>query len=179
MAKDVRLKYVRKWIRQARSSADPYDIFISFWTALTIAAQIHRPKHRLYHKEEDTNRERILDYFVKNKKEVFEAVKKNRDIMVKITQMEGPKYKDPIIDTGDPEQRVRFSELVRYYSGKIRSFSQRRMAENMAELVCRARYSLFRTRKTHDANYDRALLKLLNPIVADILKACREDVKHD
>lgn len=171
ITKGIRYEYVEKWVKRAGEEEDPYDRFISFWTAMTIAAQISRPKNRLYH-EEDTNREKIFDYFVKNKKAVFEVVEKNREVMIKLTRMQGPRHKDPIIDTGDPELRNRFSEIVRYYSGKIRRFSQRRMAENMAELVSKARYSLFRAAKANDMDYDRALLELLNPIIADILKTC-------
>ncbi|MBN1871834.1 MAG: hypothetical protein JW800_04600 [Candidatus Omnitrophica bacterium] len=170
MKKDLRYRYIQKWTRQARESEDPYDVFICFWTAMTITAQIDRLKLKMHHKEEDTNREKIFDYFVKNKQEVFQVLKKNRDIMLKLIEMEGPKYKDPIIDTGDPALRNRFNELVLYYHGKIPTFSQKRMAENMAELVSRARYSIFRTTEIPDVEYDKALLQLLNPLLSDIVK---------
>lgn len=172
MTKDARSKYVRKWIRHAGESSDPYDIFLSFWIAMTIAVQIHRTGGKAYHKEEDTNRDKILDYFRMNKKKIVDVMTKNEETMTRLARLRGPKYKDPIIDTGNPELREMFSELVRYYSGKKFRCSQTRMAENLAELVSKARYNLFRTRMAHDIDYDKTLLTILNVIIADILRSC-------
>jgi len=171
MAIDRRLTFVKKWFQRAAKANNPFDKFIYLWIALVVAAQRLRTRIGAPFRENDTDREKILDYFRANSYKVSKALQGNQDSMVKLAQRRGTNYGNPIVDTGNPELRYKFSRLAAHYaqSGHL---PEEELVETIAELLNKIRNNLFHGVKVYDDREDIALLELVNPLLLEILQKC-------
>ena len=170
MAEDSRLTLVKKWYKRAVKTDDPFDRFIYLWITLVIVAQRLRT-HSGYSREGDTDREKILDYFHANSRHIFRALQENQDSMLGLARRLGTNYGNAIVDTGNPELRVKFSKLSTHYT-QNRFLNQEELVETIAELLNKIRNNLFHGVKVYDDREDIALLELVNPVLLSILRCC-------
>lgn len=171
MATDRRLIFTKKWFLRAIRTEDPFDRFTSLWIALVAAAQRHRTSIGTPVRENDTDREKMLDYFRANSHQIFQALRENLDSMVKLSRRRGTYYGNPIVDTGSPELRDKFSKITTHYT-KNPLLPQEELVEAVAELLNKIRNNLFHGVKVYDDREDAALLELVNPVLIAILRNC-------
>lgn len=161
MPKDKRLIYSRKWFEKGINTEDPFDKFIYLWIALVIAAQYRRISG-------NSDREKIVNLFRERSSLVFNVIKKHHEGMAKLAQRRGSKYKGPIVDTGNPELRAKFSKIVDFYNEKIR-LSENEFVGYVGELLNKIRNNLFHGDKVYDDREDIALINLVNPVLQDVI----------
>jgi hypothetical protein len=168
---DKRLIFVRKWFQRASQADDPFDRFFSLWIALVVASQRARTNKGSRYIEDDNDRKRILDYFLSNECKVFQALQNHQDILLKLSQRRGTRYRSPILDTGNPVLGEKFLGLAKHYNRSL-ILSEEELVEAVAELFNKVRNNLFHGVKIYDDREDIALLELVNPILSEILRAC-------
>src|SRR5207245_10416427 len=114
MVDDRRVIFVTKWLRWSREATDELHRFFSAWIALVVAAQrirdsLGRPP------EEDSDRQRVVDYFLAKKADVMRAVGRHKEEMRWIAHRRGTRHTNAIVDTGNPNLRDLLTQLSRYY----------------------------------------------------------------
>lgn len=169
MAEDRRLTLVKKWFQRGEKALDPFDRFFYLWIALIIAAQRLRPRRGVPSRHHNTDREKVLDYFRANSRNVFQALQETRDSMLKLARRRGTKHGHPIVDSGNPKLRDKFSRLAAHYTQDA-SLSQADLVETVAGLLNKIRNNLFHGGKVYDDREDVALLELVNPVLLEILR---------
>ena len=171
MATDRRLSFSKKWFQRAERSKDPFDKFFSLWIALIVSAQRLRTKYGSYGDERDTDREKILDYFRHNVTPISEVLVGHRDEMAMLARRRGSYYRNPIIDTGNPELQNKFSRLSKHYTEE-EEILQEELVETFAEILNKVRNNVFHGTKVYDDHEDIRLLESMNPIFAEIIGKC-------
>lgn len=178
MAIDRRLTFVKKWFQRAVKADDPFEKFFFLWIALIVAAQRIRTRNGTPFRENDTDREKVLDYFRVNSHNVSQALQENQDRMVRLAQRRGTNYENPIVDTGNPELQDKFSKLAAHYIQNCH-LPEEKLVEIVAELLNKIRNNLFHGGKVYDDREDIALLDLMNPVLLEILRKCESYEKGE
>lgn len=168
MVHDRRVTFVRKWLLRAREAEDEFDRFFSAWIALVVAAQrirdsFGRPS------EEDSDRQRVVDYFLAKKAEVMRAVGRHQEEMTWIAHRRGTTYGNAIIDTGNPDLRDLFAKLSRYYDAR-QPLQEDEHVKAIAELLNKVRNNVFHGVKVYDDKEDLDLLRKVNPVLLAVLE---------
>lgn len=171
MAEDRRLTFVKKWFQRAEQADDSFDRFFSLWIALIVAAQRVRTRTGTLSRENDTDREKVLHYFHVNSHDVLQVLQQNQDSMMMLAHRRGTNYANPIVDTGNPRLRDKFSKLAAHYTQNA-TLPQADLVETVAELLNKIRNNLFHGIKVYDDREDSALLGLVNPVLLEILRKC-------
>lgn len=171
MAEDRRLTFVKKWFQRAEQADDSFDRLFSLWVALIVAAQRVRTRTGTPFRENDTDRERVLHYFHVNSHNVLQALQENQDSMMKLAHRGGTEHGNPLVDTGNPNLRDKFSRLAAHYTQNA-TLPQADLVETVAELLNKIRNNLFHGVKVYDDREDIALLELVNPVLLEILRKC-------
>jgi hypothetical protein len=91
--------------------------------------------------------------------------------MVSLARRRGTNYGHPIVDTGNPQLRDKFSKLAAHYT-QDHSLSEEELVETVAELLNKIRNNLFHGVKVYDDREDIVLLELVNPVLLTILRNC-------
>jgi len=167
MVHDGRVTFVRKWLRRASEAEDEFDRFFSAWVALVVAAQRIRDSLGQL-PEEDSDRKRVVDYFLAKKWEVMTAVKKHKPEMMWLARRRGTTYGNPIIDTGNPNLRNSFTKLSRYYTAG-QPIPDDEHVKALAELLNKIRNNVFHGVKVYDDKEDLELLRNVNPVLLAVL----------
>lgn len=168
MVHDRRMTFVRKWLRRAREAEDEFDRFFSAWIALVVAAQCIRDSSgRL--PEEDSDRQRVVDYLLAKKPEVMRAVGKHRAEMMWLARRRGTTYANRIIDTGNRKLRDLFARLSDHYTAG-RPMGDNEHATAIAELLNKVRNNVFHGGKVYDDRQDLDLLRNVNPVLLAVLE---------
>jgi len=134
---DKRSTLIKKWFQRATRTDDAFDKFIYSWIALVIAAQRLRT-YQGYNKEDDTDRQKILDYFNANTAKILQILEKHQSIMKNLASRKGTNYGNPIVDTGNRELRGKFSDLAAHYL-KQKALSDEDLVIAVAELLNKVR----------------------------------------
>jgi hypothetical protein len=171
MVADRQRDFIIKWIERGRKSKDPFDEFFSLWIALIVASQRIRMKGGIRYRENETDRERIIDYFQSNNSNIKKVLENNREIMLKLSNRKGIIHGNSIVDTGNPELRIKFNNLSNYYKKDI-FISDAELIKIVAELFNKIRNNLFHGVKVYDDKDDVELINLVNPILLEILIEC-------
>jgi hypothetical protein len=167
MVADRRVTFVRKWLRRAQGVKDPFDRFFSAWIALVVAAQRVRD-HSGQNVEEDSDRQRVVDYFRVKKEGILRALRNQEAEMRVLAARQGTRYRNPIVDTGNQRLRDLFGDLSRHYvEGTPMADDDRVLA--VAELLNKVRNNVFHGIKVYDDNEDLNLLKSVNPVLLAVL----------
>lgn len=168
MADDRRISFVRKWLRRARHAQDEFDRFFSAWIALVVAAQ--RIRDSLGHPaEEDSDRQRVVDYFLANRVQVMRAIERHQAEMSWLARRRGTTYRNPIIDTGNPSLRDLFTRLSRHYTAG-EPMQDDEHVRAIAELLNKVRNNVFHGAKVYDDREDLELLRNVNPVLLAVLE---------
>ena len=168
MAEDRRVTFVRKWSRRSADETDPFDQFFAAWIALVVAAQILRD-HAGAYVEDDSDRQRLIDYFSHKESAVLRALHEREDEMRHLARRRGTQYGNPIVDTGNPQLRSMFDRLSKYYT-QANPMSDGERVKAVAELLNRVRNNVFHGMKIYDDRDDVNLLKLVNPVLIAVLR---------
>jgi hypothetical protein len=168
MVRDKRVTFVRKWLRRARGAKDEFDRFFSAWIALIVAARRVRDQSGQV-PEEDSDRQRVVGYFLAKKAEVMRAIGKHETEMRWLARRRGTKYGGPIIDTRNAELRERFARLSRHYTAG-EPMQDDELAMAVAELLNKIRNNVFHGGKVYDDREDLDLLRNVNPVVVAVLE---------
>ncbi len=170
MVHDRRVAFVRKWFQRAIKEDDEFDRFFSAWIALVVAAQRLRDySGRL--PTWDSDRERVVAYFLAKKSRVMSAVKKREQEMMWLARRQGTRYGNPIIDTNNKYLRNLFTKLSRHYTSK-EAMPDDEFVKALAELLNRIRNNVFHGAKVYDDKEDLELLKNVNPVLLAVLNEC-------
>jgi hypothetical protein len=172
MVADRRLTFVRTWLRRAEGEADPFDRFFAAWVALVVAAQIVRDGIG-GSGGDDSDRQRVIDYFREKKQVVIRALEKHQTEMDFLARRRGTRFRNHIVDTGNPQLREMFEWLSRHYTNQSPMGDDERV-EAVAELLNRIRNNVFHGMKVYDDKEDTRLLERVNPILIDILRPADE-----
>ena len=170
MVHDRRLSFTRKWLERAKKADDVFDCFFSVWIALVIAAQRLSTKSGRY-VEDDTDRERVLEYFRANTIQIIAVLSDRETEMGRLARRRGSRFSNPILDTGNPELRKAFSRLSRAYTAEER-IADAELVVTVGEIVNKVRNSVFHGVKVYDAKEDLEVLALVNPILLQIVETC-------
>lgn len=171
MVVDKQLACSKKWWGRAQAEPDPFDQFFSLWIAMAVAAQ----RYVTFNGGLDvdaTDGERVKFYFGSKHAAVMEAVRRHDDAMRSLAMRRGSRYRNAIVDTGNPHLQRSFKSLSDHY-GKGPELSSADLAIFMAELVNKIRNNLFHGAKVYDDREDLELLRLVSPLLSEIL-ACAE-----
>jgi len=171
MAEGRQRTFIEKWIKRAREATDPFDKFFSLWIALIVAAQRIRLRTGMGFREDDTDRQRILDYFGSNIPKIKEILEDKKVTMIKFAKRRGSKHRNPIVDTGNRELKEKFARLSNHYKEEI-SISDQELINSVGELFNKIRNNLFHGVKIFDDKEDIDLINLVNPILLEILEKC-------
>ncbi len=88
MGEDRRLTFIRRWLKKARKSEDPFDRFFAAWIALVVAAQ--RTRDSLGRNVEDkTDRERVKYYFRCNEDRILRALHERKPEIEALSRRRG------------------------------------------------------------------------------------------
>ncbi|GBC96762.1 hypothetical protein HRbin16_02571 [bacterium HR16] len=168
MVHDRRVTFVSKWLRRARQAKDEFDRFFSAWIALVVAAQSIRDSSGR-HPEEDSDRQRVVSYFLVKKDKVMRALEKCQTEMMWLASRRGTTYGNSIIDTGNQDLRDRFARLSRHYiDGE--AMQEDELVTTVAELLNKVRNNVFHGGKVYDDKEDLKLLKNVNPVLLAVLE---------
>jgi hypothetical protein len=172
MVHDRRVAFVRKWFQRAIEEDDEFDRFFSAWIALVVAAQRLRD-YRGRLPKWDSDRKRVVDYFLAKKSRVMSAVKKREQEMMWLARRQGTRYGTPIIDTDTDDEYLcnLFTKLSRHYTSK-EAMPDDEFVKALAELLNRIRNNVFHGAKVYDDKEDLELLKNVNPVLLAVLNEC-------
>ncbi len=171
MARQKQLELARGWFEKAQGTQDPFDRFYSLWIALVAAANYLRTNSGFPFRANESDRELVVDYFKARSDMVCDALRMCEPNMVRVARRRGSHYRDPVVDTGNPELREKLRKLGNHYAGG-QSLSREELAEFVAELLNRVRNNLLHGEKDYDDQGDRELLELVNPVLSAILCTC-------
>lgn len=167
MAHDKRLIFVHKWLSRAKEAEDEFDQFFSAWIALIVAAQ-HASYSTSRHGN-DTDRERVMAYFMANKTNVLRATSNCHEEMKWLAGRQGTTYANAIVDTGSPALRELFGRLSDHYRGGKPITTDDLLAKAIAELLNKVRNNVFHGAKVYDDKQDLELLRRVNPVLIAVL----------
>ncbi len=142
MVQDRRLRFVKKWFQRGVKSNDPFDTFFFLWTTLVVAAQYYRTRYGGAWSTNDTDREKVVGYFRANKGKVLQALEDTHSKLMALVQRRGTDHGNPIVDTGNPELREKFSKLAKHYRERL-ILSDEDRVEAVAELLNKIRNMCF------------------------------------
>ncbi len=165
---DKRVIFVQKWLERAKAEEDEFDRFFAAWIALVVAAQRARDLEPPL-TENETDRDKVLFYFERNRARVKHALEARAPEMTALAQRRGTSHGNPIVDTGNPELRHRFSRLARHYAGQ-ETLGDDELVCTLAELLNRVRNNAFHGGKVYDDRDDIELLGLVNPVLMTVLE---------
>jgi hypothetical protein len=168
MVGDRRVTFIRRWLRRAREARDEFDRFFSAWIALVVAAQRIRDSLGQL-PEEDSDRQRVVDYFLAKKSEVMRAIGKHQTEMRWLARRRGTTYGNSIIDTGNRNLRKRFARLSRHYTAAP-CMQDDELVTAVAELLNKVRNNVFHGVKVYDDKEDLDLLRNVNPVLLAVLE---------
>jgi hypothetical protein len=172
MVSDRRVTFIQKWLRRAQEAEDEFDRFFAAWIALVVAAQRVRDwsGRRM---EEDSDRQRILDYLLAKKSVILRVIQIHTDQMKALARRRGTRWGDPIVDTGNQNLRALFERLADYcLAGTPMDDDERVRA--VGQLLNRVRNNVFHGIKVYDDRRDLELLRLVNPLLLGVLESERE-----
>jgi hypothetical protein len=159
MFTDRRVTFIQKWLDRARNTQDPFDCFFSGWIALVVAAQRVRD-YSGRSIEEDSDRQRIVDYFRYKKSAIVRVLRSKKAEMRLLASRQGTRYRNPIVDTGNAQLCDLFSRLSRYHLEATPMPEEDRLLA-VAELLNRFRNNVFHGIKVYDDGNDISLLEVI------------------
>ena len=167
MAADKQTEYIKKWFTKAGREPDVFDRFMSGWLALAIAAQRHRTRSGVS-LTDDTDRERVIDYFSAHAAEVLAAIHAHKREMETLARRRGTRG-GTVLDGARIQKHCRiFGDAV---LGNAQC-SRDDLSEAAAEILNKVRNNLFHGSKVYDDANDRALLELVTPLMLTIVQTC-------
>lgn len=178
MAYDRRVSFIHKWLRRATDTkdADAFDRFFSVWIALVVAAQRVRDASGGL-ADEDSDRQRVVDYFLVRKASVIRAVERHAVEMNWIAHRRGTGYGNAILDTGNQDLHRQFTKLSKHYLAS-EPMQDDELVKTLAEFLNKVRNNLFHGAKVYDDQEDRELLERVNPVLLAILEESEGEVAH-
>ena len=167
MAPDKQAQFIAKWFTKAEQDTDVFDRFVSAWVALTIASQRHRTI-RGHRRRDETDRERIIDYFKSNAAKLRAAVQENVVELRRLAERRGTRG-GTIVDGATIQVHCRiFKSTVLGTS----TCTNEHLATATAEILNKVRNNLFHGTKMYDDTNDRELLNLVTPLLMTIVATC-------
>jgi hypothetical protein len=167
MAPDKQAQFIARWFTKAEQDTDVFDRFVSAWVALCIASQRHRTI-RGQGRRDETERERVIDYFRSNAAKLRAAVQENVVELKRLAERRGTRG-GTIVD-GDAIQV--HSRLFRGTVLETSPCTNEHLATATAEILNKVRNNLFHGAKIYDDTNDRELLSLVTPFLMTFVATC-------
>ena len=168
MAPDKQAESVGRWFAKAEQDTDVFDRFISSWVALTIASKRHRTISGRRHSPDETDRDRIIDYFKSNAAKIRSAIHTNNPEMRRLASRRGTRG-GTVVD-GDRVQK-HCQLFMRVVLGAS-TCPDEDLTTATAEILNRIRNNLFHGTKMYDGEQDCELLNLVTPLLMTIVRTC-------
>jgi hypothetical protein len=159
---------VKRWWSkyQQEDPNEVFDRFIAIW--LILAALARTDENENTGKRDVPESDMVESFFSRQSGTVAEVLEQFPDPLKNLAQRVGDTYGNPILDSGDADQRRAFSNL----RTAIRIGRPLRQTDlrTLARVFTRIRNNLFHGRKIYDDTSDRRLLTLVTPIIAAIVQ---------
>ncbi len=171
---DKRAEFVKKWYGRGVNEEDPFDQFFSLWIALVIASARW---HTLQNSEirDQTDREKIIQYFEGHCGQVLSLLTPGTREVKDLAFREGSSYGNPILDSGNLDLRAKFKRFAEHWATGQR-LDEDELIKTFGEIINKIRNNVFHGVKIYDDRDDVAVLKLINPILRDVLRRCEAGI---
>jgi len=168
---DPRVRFVKKWYERGVTEKDPFDKFFSLWIALIVAASRWLELHGCtgYGRDKDKVRGYLLGH-----REQVRPVLAMKEVKL-LAQRRGSSYGNAIVDYASRKLREKFEKFAGHYGGTTQ-LPENELVEILGEILNKIRNNAFHGVKIYDAADDIAVLKLVNPILVQVLRRCEAQV---
>jgi hypothetical protein len=170
---DHRVEFITKWYKRGVAEGDPFDQFFSLWISLIVAAaRWGTLQGRSAY--DQTDRDKVIQYLAGHKESA--AIILNSSPQVRdLARRAGSIRRNPILDTGSQDLRKKLQRFADHYANRL-NLEDAELVETLGEILNKVRNNVFHGIKIYDDRDDVRVLKLVNPILREILQACEPDI---
>lgn len=173
MTSDRRADFVSRWFKKALGDKDHFDRFFSLWIALTVAAKKWCDDTGAGSRR-DRDGKRVERFLKGNQRGVLGIMDAHDKEMRALATRRGRRRGMPVLDI-DPEH-PRYEELMgkferfsRHYGSRMRLPDPDKV-DALVEILREVRNNTFHGVKVYDAREDVGLLRLVNPVLEDVIR---------